>query len=304
MSRRTPAIAIVAVALGLAGWVVVPHAQGPSPRTPLHVAFTSEMFADVNINDAKAAIGVWADTIASAQRLGIHASTEVFDDLDSLGRAMDDGRAHLVAMSVTQYRRLNRPRFGGIMIAGRRGRFPEEFLLLVKRQAPRDLASLKGRRLVTVSGISHDIGLAWLDLALLDAGLGSASSHFAAVTSVPRPARAVLPVFFGQQDACLISRYGYELMAELNPQLERDLTAVLVSPPLAHAVLLLDTRFAPAIRADLVRALVSLHETPRGQQVMSMFGLERIAEGAEADLSASLSLLARLDRARTEAKRR
>lgn len=304
MSRRQIPLSLTAILAVATAWTAMVSAQDHVQREALHVAFTSAMFADVNVNDAKAAIGVWADSISSAKGLRLQTSTEIFDDVEALGRAMDERRVHLAAVSVAQYQRLKRPRFGTILLGGRRGRYPEDFLLLVKNPAFTSLASLKGRRLVTVEGFSYDMSVAWLETALLDAGLGAPSSHFGTITKVARPARAVLPVFFDQQDACLISRHGYELMAELNPQLGRTLVPLAVSPPFAHAIMLLDRRYAPKVRADVVRALVTLHETPRGQQVLSMFGIERTAEGTEADLVPSLELLARLERLRASVRAR
>jgi ABC-type phosphate/phosphonate transport system substrate-binding protein len=304
MTRRTPALASVVAALCLGVWTVAARAQASDGRETLKVAFTSAMFAAVNINDAKAAISVWAETLAGAHGLKIKTSTSVYEDIDELGRAMDAGRVNLAALSVAQYRRLGRPRFGTVLLGGRRGRFAEEFLLLVKKGGPTSLAALKGRTLTTVEGFSLDMSMAWLESALLDAGLGPASAHFGTITRVGKPARAVLPVFFGQQDACLTSRYGYELMVELNPQIGSVLTAVTVSPALLHAIMVFDHQFSPDDRPAVLRALLSLQDTPRGQQVMSVFGIERLVQGSPADLVPSLDLLARLERLRPAVKAR
>jgi hypothetical protein len=82
------------------------------------------------------------------------------------------------------------------------------------------------------------------------------------------------------------------------------LTPLAVSPPLLHAIMVLDRRYAPAIRPDVMRALLMLHDTPRGQQVMSVFGIERLTEGSPADLAPAMDLLARLERARVPGKGR
>ncbi|MCL4813904.1 MAG: PhnD/SsuA/transferrin family substrate-binding protein [Vicinamibacteraceae bacterium] len=119
------------------------------------------------------------------------------------------------------------------------------------------------------------------------------------MTSVSKPARAVLPVFFGQQDACLTTQYGFELMVELNPQLGTGLTVVASSPPMVHSVVVFDRRFSPANRDKVVTSLLALHESPRGQQVLSLFGLDRLVEGTPADLATALELLARVDRLRS-----
>jgi ABC-type phosphate/phosphonate transport system substrate-binding protein len=305
-ARRThalrPVVAGVAAALVFAVCLVGVDAQGPQRAEPLHVAFTTAMFAGVNVNDAKAAIGVWAETIAHGRGLHLEPSTAVFDDVDELGKAMDSGKAHLVAMSVEQYRRLRRPQFGSILLGGRKGRYREEFLLLVRKGGATRLADLRGRTLTTVDGTGYDMAAAWLESILLAAGLDPATRHFGAVTTVTKPSRALLPVFFGQQDACLTNRYGYELMIELNPQLGTALTALATSPAMVHSIVVFDRRYAPASRAAVLEALFALHETPRGQQVLSMFGLDRLIEGTPEDLASPLDLLAQLDHLRGAGK--
>jgi hypothetical protein len=273
-------------------------AQVQRPAEPFRVGFTTAMFAGVNANDARAAIGVWAETIAQSRGLRLETSTEMYDDLDELGRDMDAGKVHVVTLSVEQYRRLRRPQFGSILLGGRGGQFREEFLLLVRKGGFARLADLRGRSLVTLEGTSYDMAVAWLESLLLDTGLGPTTGFFGPMTTATKPSRAVLPVFFGQQDACLINRHGYELMTELNPQLGTTLTALALSSPMVHSFVVFDRHYAPGSRAAVLQSLLALHETPRGQQVLSLFGLDRLREGTSADLASSLDLLTRVGQVR------
>lgn len=106
----------------------------------------------------------------------------------------------------------------------------------------------------------------------------------------------MLPVFFGQADACLLSSYSYQLMVELNPQIGKELTVLAMSPPLVHAIIAFDRRFDAEQRNKVYQAMLSLQESPKGQQVLSLFGLERLIPGTPAELTASLALLEKHDR--------
>lgn len=287
-------VAVVTTALAASASV-----RDPVPIPTLVVAFTPGMFAGVQVNDAKAAMDVWARTVASSHGLDLTTSVEIYDNVEALGQAMDAGRAHVVVLSVGEYRRLRRPQFGSIMLGARRGRHQEEFLLLVRAGRFQRVPDLRGRTLTTLEGTGHDMSLAWIDSVLLGEGLASAREYFGTVTSVSKPARAVLPVFFEQRDACLTTRYGFELMVELNPQLGTGLTVVASSPPMVHSLVVFDRRFSPANRDRVVMSLLALHESPRGQQVLSLFGLDRLVEGTPADLAPALELLARVDRLRS-----
>jgi len=285
---------------GLAALVLVSsplEAQSPASQ-PFHVVFTSGMFADVNLNDARAAITVWADSITRARGLSLMPVSDVYDDVNRLRVAIDAGRAHLVALSVEEYRRLARPDFGTILLGQRGGVAKEELLLLVKKGRFSSLADLGQRSLTVLEGVSHHMALAWLAVSLREAGLPDTQTHFGAVTSVAKPARAVLPVFFGQQDVALVDRAAFDLMVELNPQIGRDVVALATSPPMIHSVILFDKRFATASREATLDALLALHTTPRGQQLLSLFRLERLVAGTLADLAVSFDILDRLQRPR------
>lgn len=273
------------------------RAQAPA-KQPFHVAFTSGMFADVNLNDARAAITVWADSITRARGLSLLPISDVYDDVDRLRAAIDAGRAHLVALSLEEYRRLGRPDFGTILLGQRGTHTAEEILLLVKKGRYSSLADLEGRSMVVLEGVSHHMSLAWIGLTLREAGLADTVAHFGTVMSVAKPARAVLPVFFGQQDAALVDRAAYDLMVELNPQIGRDVVALATSPPMIHSVILFDKRFSMASRPATLDALLALHTTPRGQQLLSLFRLERLTAGTPADLAVSFDILDRLQRPR------
>ena len=73
----------------------------------LHVVFSARMFAEINRNDARAAIKVWADTLATMRNIPLRPETEVLDGLGSLRRAIKSGRADLVSLRIDEYFELN-----------------------------------------------------------------------------------------------------------------------------------------------------------------------------------------------------
>lgn len=178
----------------------------------------------------------------------------------------------------------------------RRNRQKGEYLLLTKKGAYPTLQHLGGKDITTIDGIDHDMSVAWLETLLMEQRLPPARVHFGTVTRAAKPARGVLPVYFGQADACVVTRSAFELMVELNPQVATALAPLATSPPLIHAILVLDRRYAPEIRARLLDALQNLHTTARGQQVLSFFGVDRITTGRFDELAPSLDLVRSLDR--------
>ena len=115
----------------------------------------------------------------------------------------------------------------------------------------------------------------WLDNCPMKAGLLSHESFFCIITEAPKTANAVLPVFFGQADACLVLERLFDTIAELNPQLRNELVTLANSPPLLMSL----TCFTPACSPRMKqRTLVfgeRMHHTPKGKQILTLFGLDR-----------------------------
>lgn len=279
------------VAVGLLLVSLFAAAPGGQQPEAFHVGVTSSMFSSVNTNDARAAMVVWANEIATTRGLALAPTATIYDGADDLRTAVDAGRVHLVLLSVEQFHRLQRPEFGQILFGDRAGQVTEEYLLVTKKGAFARLADLKGRSVFTVEGIDHDMSVVWLEHALRQQGLGPSSKHFGAVTRAPKVARGVLPVYFGQAEACVVTRSAFELMIELNPQIGAALAPLAVSPPLVHSVALLDRRYAASLRPKLLEALLALRGTARGQQVLNLFGVEGMVIADAATLAPAIDMV-------------
>lgn len=290
----TPLVAAV-LAVCASGVTPTPvRAQAPDPFV---AGFTASMFSGLNVNDARAALALWANEIASTRGLHISVTVEAFDKPEDVRAAIDAHRLQLLLLSLRQFHELGRPAFGRVWLGGRRGAFRDEYLLVTRRGAAASLAALKGRTLHVVDGVTDDMSRAWLEHELAAASLPPIALHFGAVVHLPKAARAVLPVYFGQADACLVTKAAFETLVELNPQVGRTLSALATSPPLVSGVVLVDRRYTET-RPALLEALLGLGASPRGQQVLSLFGVDAMTPARPEDLAPSLQLLSAAARRR------
>jgi len=271
-------------------------AAGDATRA-FRIGLTATMMPGVNTNDAIAAMTVWGSEIAAREQLPLHPQTQLIENAAAVRGAVDEGRLDLVLMTTEQYVAANRPKFGEVMIGVRKGKARDEFLVLVKKGSAQRLADLKGRRIIAIDGVSYDMSMAWLDTQLITEKLESASRHFSSVEHAPKVARGVLPVYFGQADACVVTRTAFDLMVEMNPQVGTSLVPIATSPPLVHAVAVLDNRFPAEMRPRLLSALLSLHTTSRGQQALAFFGFDRLMPASDDVMAESLSVARAHERA-------
>ena len=113
----------------------------------------------------------------------------------------------------------------------------ERGLILARRDSGLTrLADLRNRTLITCTGQQMGLAQPWLACQLADEGLPPSDPFFRSVQIQPRISSAMLSVFFGKADACLVALSGFETMAEMNPQLADQLVVLATSPEVVSFV--------------------------------------------------------------------
>jgi phosphonate transport system substrate-binding protein len=107
-----------------------------------------------------------------------------------------------------------------------------------------------------------------------------------------------LPVFFGQADACLTSKRGFDTMCELNPQVARELKAIAVSPPMVVSFYIFRKNCPSANREKVIKAITNLPTTAAGKQLATLFQFEDLGIRDASCLASALGVLDAADRAR------
>jgi|WetSurMetagenome_2_1015567.scaffolds.fasta_scaffold95427_2 hypothetical protein len=260
------------------------------------IGFSAGMLEGLNRSDAKAAMDVWGSSIAVNKGIASGAATEFFETVHELGAAIKNGRVQLIGLRVDEYLALGGALgkvFFGIHHDGLLG----EYVILVRQpDAAKGLSGLRGKQLVLLTGSRAGLAPAWLDTVTLQLAQVDAAGFFGSIQEVPKVSRAVLPVFFGQKDACVVPRAGFKTMVELNPQVGRDLVEAAVSPAVAPSFLVLVDSYQGHEREVVVDALLHLHENAKGQQLLNMFGHERLVEAPEGGLEPARRILAARER--------
>jgi phosphonate transport system substrate-binding protein len=259
----------------------------------LHVVFSARMFAEINRNDARAAIKVWADTLATARNIPLRPETEVLDGVGPLRRALQNGRADLVSLRIDEYFELNRDKALEPYYVGLTGRSSaEEFMLMVHKSSNNSsLADLRNKRLLVLESARTGMASIWLDKILLESGCSEAKEFFMEVRQVPKVSKAVLPVFFQQMDACLVTRISFGTMAELNPQLRKSMRVIRSSPSVVPSLVCFSHDYQSANKEEVIQALDELHQSSKGQQVLMLFKIDRLVRCSDSDFAPAKKIL-------------
>jgi phosphonate transport system substrate-binding protein len=180
-----------------------------------------------------------------------------------------------------------------IILDERQATSGEEYLILVDAQSNiRDLADLRGRSLAFHRNPTTCLAEAWLRAVLNVKDAGAMQDFFGKVIASDKISKGVvLPVFFGQMDACLVTRAGFETLCELNPQLGRRLRVLAASPRVVTVLMAFHKDCPPEAKRRVTEALLSLHKSVPGQQVMTLFQTRRMVLRDIAALQGSIQLL-------------
>lgn len=251
------------------------------------------LFSEVNENDAKAAIKVWGLTVAKERGIQTEPEAMIFRDVRSISQALQDKQVDALGMTVNEYDILRRSaNFSPVLFGTSNGSLFEEYVLLVHRDnKAASLGELRGQKVIFHQNARACMAPAWLDILLIQKGLRPAAEFFGQVSQASKLANVVLPVFFRQKDACVVTRRGFETMAELNPQVKKQLKLIISSPQVIPVIFCFRADYSPSFRDRLIASLLDLHSSPAGQQVLMIFRGEMIQEHPVSILQPTLDFL-------------
>ena len=291
---------LVALGLGLGPWTAA-HAEDSQPKraaNQLRIGISTNIVRGVNENDARAAMRGWTDAFMRESPGDVEYTT-VLASPDDLTQAVRRHQVDAVALTLPEYvllKALLDPKH--VIVDMDRAKDGERYLILARADSNiRTPGDLKGRSLVVQDHSSTSLALAWLDTLLEGEGLSPKERLFSRLTMQDKLSRGViLPVFFRQADACLVTRRGFNAMAELNPQVGRQLRAVATSPAVVPSVMTFHKDCPARNREDFQNRLLSLFKGRIGDQMQTLFQSSRFTVTDASFLQPSQDLLARAER--------
>ena len=299
------------LAAGLAtGWWLLPAVGGgalgggalgaDSESQTFRIGASMLLVGEVNENDARAAIRTWADVISRQTGMRIEYEPTVLASSEHLLQAVREGMVDGFAATLPEYLQVARyvdPT--RIMVEEDYVKAGEEYLILAHQDSEiRTLSDLRGRNVLLYKTSTTSLVGDWLEALFNEANLGPPERFLAAVVPVPKLSRSVLPVFFRQADACLITRRGFDIMCEMNPQIARKLRVLATSPKLVPVVMAFH-KDCPADRArQFETAVTGLHQTPVGRQVLTLFQSHGVVTAETSVLRTSEDLMRNAERLR------
>lgn len=291
-SRRSA----VALAFGL-----LPAAPGSllvaQDNASVRLALSESVVGDVNVNDARAAMKVWISMIT--KELNVVIDPKLFSTTQEIHDRMRKGELDAVALNILEYRQIAELFDSSQVVAAGGPAGLEQYVIVTKLSAGyRQVGELKGKRFCTLKSPRMCLAADWLSTILDEVHRGPAEQFFSSMSVDSKFSRVVLPVFFGQADACLTSKRGFETMCELNPQVARDLKVIASSPAMVLSFYVFRRNYHGPSRQKVIKAISGLRNTTAGQQLATLFQFDELTLRDASCLAPGLAILDAADRAR------
>lgn len=239
----------------------------------INVGFSRSLFGEINENDAQAVIKIWATELLLAEDLPVNIKAEIYRDVREIETALKQNRVDILDLSITEFvdlqHLLDRKEF---IFPVSRGTITQEYLLLAPRKSRiADIKDLKGGSLRCLKNARTALSIIWLDVELARTGLPAAEHFFNRVVPVDKVSAALLPVFFGKADACLVTRKGFDIMAELNPQILHQLNILAASRKYISNFLAFNKNYQSKFKDVILNRIEAWDQAPAGRQILTIF---------------------------------
>ncbi|MBL8218243.1 MAG: PhnD/SsuA/transferrin family substrate-binding protein [Bryobacterales bacterium] len=254
------------------------------------------MVPDLNIHDARAAMQVWLRRMGNDLHMRLDSVPQVFDRFDRIAAKLRQGELEAVGCNILEYRQLARWLNKSWVVVPLQ-KTPLSYVLLSRTAAGgKGLADLKGKRLMLLASPNACLAPAWLTNLLHRDRHGESAQFFSEVARKSKAPQVILPVFFGQADACLATNDGFRTLCELNPQVAVRLRLVAASTEVVPMVYAFGEHVNAEALDRTLRVLADVPGSAAGRQVLTLFQYDRLEARSIDVLHGSLAMLAQAER--------
>jgi ABC-type phosphate/phosphonate transport system substrate-binding protein len=271
----------------------------------LSMGYTGSAYQETTSNDIKAAVSVLIRKIAW-KHFG-KSEARYYDNVSEMAADLKSGKVQVLCGPPEEFLVLrNRAPVDPILITSSSSGHETELLLLVRKDSGiRSLSALKNKSIVMphrnpINSMFH----VWIETLLMRNGSGSIPTFFSSVKEARTASRGIMPVFFRQAAACVVTRQIFNLTSELNPQIGRELVPIARMSKLSQGIISIDQRLPDDIKDKIRQAFLTLPESPDGKQLLMLFQVSRMIPFRPEYLDATEALFAEHQLLKTRVARR
>ena len=260
--------------------LMVEHTLAEETRYPdvIRVGYSSKLFADVDIRDVQVAMDMWAKELNRIVGVNTFPKSIIFTDTVSMVEAVKQHQVDMLSLSAIDYLAIKDkvPLEPTFVASNGLDKRQERVLLVRKDRGITKVGQLKGKTLATLSRSRDEASLVWLDVVLAREGIREGEKFFTAVREATKASQAILPVFFRQVDAAIVSRSAFETMIALNPQIGQEISVLASSKNLLGNISCVHRDLNSGLKKLIIEKAQRLHESAGTKQMFTLLQTDRI----------------------------
>lgn len=262
------------------------------------------------LQDMRISLEIWGTNVAKRSSDRIEkVEARIFEEHTEFIAALKKNEIDLMILNTLDYIELeNTALIDPFYVGLTDEKVGQEYVILVRRENKIDsVHQLKNGAINIDEGIIGKMPRIWLEVYLWKEGIPEMQTFFKAINAEVKTSKTVLSVFFGTVDACVTNLRAFRTLAEMNPQLERELEILDVSEVLLRGLFVFRKDLEQDIKSVVSDALSTIHEDPDGQQILMLMKEDRIIPYMPENLDAVRALMRdyeQLQQAKTGRSRR
>ncbi len=258
------------------------------------IAFLKKMLINVDANDAFVAIKVWIDELNKHLNTGIVLKPSIFDNMDDLQKNIKKNKISIIICNGIDYINYkSKLPITAIFTSSTEGGITDKFIIITRTtDQVTNIKQLKGKKLIIHTGSNLEFTNLWLDNLLYDNKCKTQNEFFKEIKEGTLASQVILSVFFGQNDACIVTKSSFETMKELNPQVGKSLHILNSSPSFISGLACFTDEFLKMNISDKIqKSAYEVESYPSGKQIFTLLRIKKLVPFKEEYLNNAKEML-------------
>lgn len=241
-----------------------------------NVIIPQNLFTQVDLNDAAAAMNVWVKKLESIIKPDFSLQPVFVNKIDDLDVNVLKKTAMICLNSIDYIKYKKKFKLEGALLSFKNDNLFTQYTLITKNNI-KNIDELKGGKIGMEYKQNQIIPYMWLDILLKKNKLPAKDKFFKEVKEFNKDSQLILSLFFGQIDACVVTKNSFNLMIELNPQIQKRIKIINESPDLILTVTCFTRNFKNVdYRERILKAAKKLNSYSDGKQILTLMKSDRV----------------------------
>jgi ABC-type phosphate/phosphonate transport system substrate-binding protein len=264
----------IMAAIVIFGWAPRSYAL---ERTDFYFATLENTYTGMHAKESRIALLTIMQKIFAPKYPEIRLHLDFLVKDDGLAEAVRTKPYDVIATTGLDYLELReKVRLRPLAILSKTEHPTDTFLLVTRKNHPlKTLTKQHDRSLIVEAGGGGDIARRWMDTVLQAHRLPRHKEFFNILRMGDKPSRTLLPVFFGQADACVVSENVLSVMSELNPQIGAQMAVQERSEGFISILISATDRLEDWARDIVMEETERMHTIADGRQILTIMQMKR-----------------------------